>query len=122
MSTKRRFHTPYDKNCCIPHHAWLVVILDDFLDRLDPIGIVCGRIAPHEYLPEIPDLLFLMTTNTITYENVNKVFEDFFGDCCHPDDQATERIVDFMTEKREQWLFMMNSDDSSRSSYQQTDL
>ena len=49
-----------------------------------------------------------MTTNDIAYENVNKVFEYFFGDCCHLDDQATERIVDFMTEKRGRWLFMMD--------------
>ena len=106
----KKFRVPYDKNCCIPHHTWLTVLLDDYLDRLDPIGIVCGRIAPHEYLPEIADLLFLLTTNTITYDNVNKVFEDFFGDCHHPSDQATESIVEFLTQTRERWLSMMKED------------
>ena len=88
----------------------MTVILDDFLDRLDPIGIVCGRIAPHEYLPEIPDLIFLITTNTITYENVNKVFGDFFGECHHPDDRSTENLVDFLTHLREQWIVFMDKD------------
>ena len=80
MSKNRHFHLPYNNNCGIPEHAWLVVTLVDYLDRLDPIGIVNGRIAPFEYLPEIPDLLFLLTTNTITHDNVNAVFDKFFDE------------------------------------------
>lgn len=49
-----------------------------------------------------------MTINTIIDENVNNVFEDFVGEFCHPDNQATERIVDFMTEKCEHWFFKLN--------------
>jgi hypothetical protein len=115
MSKKKKFHrtvgdkkksnTPPDQYCCIPDHAWLAVVLDDYLDRLDPVRIVSGRITPHEYLPEIPDLLVLLTTNTISSKNVKKVFEKFFGPG-QISDMNSERIADFLTHKREHWLLM----------------
>jgi len=115
MSKKKKFHrtvgdkkksnTPPDQYCCIPDHAWLAVVLDDYLDRLDPVRIVSGRITPHEYLPEIPDLLVLLTTNTISSKNVKKVFEQFFGPG-QISDENSQRIAGFLTEKREHWLLM----------------
>jgi hypothetical protein len=64
-----------------------------------------ARITPHEYLPEIPDLLVLLTTNTISRKNVKNVFEQFFGPG-QISDENSERIADFLTQKREHWLFM----------------
>ena len=105
MGKKKKSNTSDDRYCCIPEHAWLAVVLDDYLDRLDPVRIVSGRIAPHEYLPEIPDLLFLLTTNTISRKNVKTVFEQFFGPG-QISDENSERIADFLTQKREHWLDM----------------
>ena len=112
MSRNRHFHLPYNNNCGIPEHAWLVVTLVDFLDRLDPIGIVNGRIAPFEYLPEIPDLLFLLTTNTITHDNVSAVFDKFFDEHAINNYDTTDRIVEFMSQKREHWLSMTTKENS----------
>ena len=105
MGDKKKSHNPPDRHCYIPEHAWLAVVLDDYLDRLDPVRIVSGRITPHEYLPEIPDLLVLLTTNTVSRKNVKNVFEQFFGPG-QISDENSERIADFLTEKREHWLLM----------------
>ena len=105
MGKKKKSNTSDDRYCCIPEHAWLAVVLDDYLDRLDPVRIVSGRIAPHEYLPEVPDLLFLLTTNTISRKNVKKVFEQFFGPGQISDENIV-RIVEFLKQKREHWLVM----------------
>ena len=105
MGKKKKSNNSDDRCCCIPEHAWLAVVLDDYLDRLDPVRIVSGRITPHEYLPEIPDLLFLLTTNTISRKNVKKVFEEFFGPGQISDENA-ERIAEILTQNREHWLVM----------------
>jgi hypothetical protein len=101
-------------------HPWLTVVLDDFLDRLDPVGIVWGRIAPHEYLPEIPDLLLLLTSDTITYENVQKVFAHYFGQG-HVNHEKTERIVKFLTQTRERWLVVTTSEDEETVNHSNTE-
>ena len=109
MSTNNESQTESDKYCCIPMHPWLTVVLDDFLDRLDPVGIVWGRIAPHEYLPEIPDLLLLLTSDTITHENVQKVFAHYFGHG-HVNDEKIDRLVTFLVQTRERWLVLTTSE------------
>ena len=109
MSTNNESHSESDKYCCIPMHPWLTVVLDDFLDRLDPACIVWGRIAPHEYLPEIPDLLLLLTSDTITHENVQKVFAHYFGHG-HVNDEKIDRLVTFLVQTRERWLVLTTSE------------
>lgn len=108
MESEIMFITPTSPYCSIPFHAWLVVDIDDFLDDLDPLGIVNNRYRPHEYLPEIPDLLFLLATDSISHDNINAVFDKFFGDSYCPGDY-TEKLYQFLVEKRTWWLERIES-------------
>ena len=72
-----------ETDCGIPEHEWLVIELDDALDDLDPMGLVDDRHRPHEYQPEIPGLIRMIVTDTLTETGVKDLFMRFFGDPLH---------------------------------------
>lgn len=97
-------------DCNIREHAWLVIELDDFLDRCDPAEMVGHRIRAHEYLPEIPDLISLVVAGEVRDHDVATVFGKFgLGLSSARLQEATDGI----NEVRRSWLDYLGRIDRS---------
>ena len=95
--------------CSIPEHEWLTLELDDWLDDIDPMGIVCDRVRPHEYLPEIPDFIRMIVTDTISTQGVEDVWTRYFGHPLGPyASVTTENLVNGLHHYRREWLALLD--------------
>ena len=91
-------------DCNIREHEWLVIELDDFLDRCDPGEMVDDRIRAHEYLTEIPDLVSLVVAGEVRDGDVAAVFGKFGLDLSSPRLQETTEGIN---EVRRSWLGLL---------------
>lgn len=85
--------------------VWLVLAVDDFMDGADPMGIADRRHRPHEYSPELPDLINLIVNDSVTIQAIDGVFKEYFGHPLGPNAvSTTAELVEGLSNIRLEWL------------------